>query len=74
MVRSDGTDERPLVTEADFAAMEPRESFEFEVALHRFDWVPGTRALAFNTRLRTEIGLALNDDLRLVNADTLVLF
>jgi len=71
MVRSDGADERPLVTEAGFAAMEPRESFEFEVVLHRFDWVPGTHVLAFNTRLRTQIGLALNDDLRLVDADTL---
>lgn len=70
-VDSDGGDERRLVSESDFAAMGPRESFDFPVALNRFDWVPGTHVLAFNTRLRTEIGLALNDDLRLVDADTL---
>jgi hypothetical protein len=77
MVRSDGADdghlveERELVSSEDFAAMEPREPFEFEVLLSRFEWVPGTHILAFNTRLRTEIGLILNDDLYLVNADTL---
>ncbi len=77
MVRSDGadeehpTEERQLVSAEDFAALEPREGFEFEVALNRFEWVPGTHILAFNTRLRMEIGLLLNNDLHLVNADTL---
>ncbi len=70
MVKSDGTDERHLVSADEFTAMESREA-GFEVALNRFDWVPGTHVLAFNTRLRTEIGLILNDDLHLVNADTL---
>ena len=76
-IRSDGADggpaaeERELVSAEDFAAMEPREPFDFEVILNRFEWVPGTHILAFNTRLRTEIGLVLNDDLHLVNADTL---
>ena len=71
MVRSDGTGERQLISADDFAAMEPREPFEFEVVLNRFEWVPGTHILAFNTRLRTDIGLALNDDLHLVDAETL---
>ncbi len=71
MVRSDGAEERELVSAEDIAAMEARESFDFEVALNRFEWVPGTHILAFNTRLRMEIGLLLNDDLHLVNADTL---
>jgi len=69
MVRSDGAEERRLVSAEDFAAMEAREP-ELEVALNRFEWIPGTHILAFNTRLRMEIGLVLNDDLHLVNADT----
>ena len=69
-VRSDGTEERELVSAADFADMEPRDPL-YEGALHRFDWIPGTHILAFNTRLLTEIGLMLRDDLRLVNSDTL---
>lgn len=70
MVRSDGAEERELVSADEFAGMESRESFDFEVVLNRFEWVPGTHILAFNTRLRTEIGLVLNDDLHIVNADT----
>ena len=70
-VNSDGTDERQLVGAPDFEAIEPREPFELGVALYRFKWIPGTHVLAFNTHLRMEIGLALNDDLHLVNADTL---
>ena len=74
MVRSDGTGERQLVGADEFAALEPRElpdGPELPVALNRFDWIPGTHILAFNTRLRLEIGLVLNDDLHLVDADTL---
>ena len=75
MVRSDGaenghpTEERELVSAEDFAAMEGKDP-ELEVALNRFEWIPGTHILAFNTRLATEIGRVLNDDLHLVNADT----
>jgi hypothetical protein len=68
VVSSDGSDERPLVSASDFDAMEPTDP---GVRLNRFDWIPGTHLLAFNTRLRMEIGLVLNDDLRLVDADTL---
>jgi hypothetical protein len=70
MVSTDGTRERPLMSAADFAAMEARASFDRPVVLHRFDWIPGTHILAFNTRLDTETGLILNDDMRLVDADT----
>jgi len=70
MVRSDGAGERQLVSAEDFAAMEAKDP-ELEVVLNRFEWVPGTHVLAFNTRLRTEIGLVLNDDLHLVDASTL---
>jgi len=68
MVRSDGTDERQLVSTDDFAAMRPTDP---GVVLYRFDWVPGTHILAYNTRLKVQIGATLNNDLRLVNADTL---
>ncbi len=70
MVSTDGASERPLVSAADFKAMEPRVPFDQPVVLHRFDWIPGTHVLAFSTRLDAEIGLILNDDLRLVDADT----
>jgi Tol biopolymer transport system component len=70
MVGSDGTEERELVSAEDFSAMEPREPSESGVVLNRFDWIPGTHLLAFNTRLQMEVGLVLNDDLHLVNADT----
>ncbi|MDY6877087.1 MAG: hypothetical protein SWK90_12920 [Chloroflexota bacterium] len=70
MVRSDGTEERQLVSAEDFAAMEAQNP-ELEVVLNRFEWATGTHILAFNTRLQMEIGLFPNDDLHLVNADTL---
>jgi hypothetical protein len=68
-VRSDGADERELVSAEDFAAMEGQDP-QLEVALNHFEWIPGTHILAFNTRLRTEIGRFLNDDLHRVNAET----
>jgi Tol biopolymer transport system component len=63
MVRADGTDERQLVSADDFE--------QAGVSLYRFKWVPGIHTLAFNTSLNLDHGLALNDDLQLVNADTL---
>jgi len=65
---ADGTGERKLVSEADFAAMEPADP---GVSLYRFDWVPGTHILAFNTRLRARFGTNPTDDLHLVDAATL---
>jgi Tol biopolymer transport system component len=63
------SEERELVSAEDFAAMEGREP-GLEVGLYRFDWIPGTHILAFNTQLKMEIGLFLNDDLHVVNADS----
>ncbi|NIO68365.1 MAG: hypothetical protein GTN71_04765, partial [Anaerolineae bacterium] len=67
-VNSDGTGERQLLSAEDFEAM---ESDGFEVRLKRFEWVPGTHIVAFNTRLRLEARDVPADDLRLVDADTL---
>jgi Tol biopolymer transport system component len=71
MVRSDGTDERVLISGSDLAAMQPKPPFELPVVPNRFAWVPGTHIVVYNTRVRTDIGLALNDDLRLVDAESL---
>ena len=68
-VNRDGTGERILINIEDIADMvEPGDP---GVRLYRFEWVPGTHVVAFNTRLHLEVGLVLNDDLRLVDADTL---
>jgi len=67
--RSDGTGERQLLSAEDFEAMEPENGFE--VRLNRFEWVPGTHIVAFNTRLRLEARDVPADDLRLIHADTL---
>jgi hypothetical protein len=68
-VNSDGTGERQLLSAEDFEAMETDDGFE--VRLNRFEWVPGTHIIAFNTRLRLEARDVPADDLRLVDADTL---
>jgi len=44
---------------------------EASVSVNRLEWVPGTHTLAFNTRLNLAFGLVLNDDLHLIDADTL---
>jgi dipeptidyl aminopeptidase/acylaminoacyl peptidase len=69
IVDSDAARERELVSAEAFAATEGKD-LALEVALNRFDWIPGTHVLAFNTRLRTEIGQVLNDDLHAFNVDT----
>jgi hypothetical protein len=67
MVNSDGTGERQLLGAEDLEAL---ESDGFEVRLNRFEWVPGTHTVAFNTRRRLEARDVLADDLRLVEAGT----
>ena len=67
-VNSDGSGERRLIDIEDIAAMVERG--DPGVRVYRFEWVPGTHVVAFNTRLELEVGLALNDDLHLVDADT----
>ena len=70
-IDANGTGERKLVSEADLAAIEPREVTEFPTVLYVIEWVPGTHVVAYNTRLDFPIGLVPNDDLHLVDADTL---
>jgi hypothetical protein len=67
-VNSDGSSQRLLVSVDDLVAMDPPEAV---VRLHGYEWVPGTHVLAYNTHLQMAIGLVLNDDLHLVDADTL---
>jgi hypothetical protein len=67
-VDSDGTQERQLLSPDDLDA---GESEGPGLSVNRLEWVPGTHTLAFNTRLNLAYGLALNDDLHLVDADTL---
>ncbi len=69
VVNTDGNDERLLVSVADIEAMVINRSPDASgVAPHQFAWMPGTHALAFNTRQSFMVGFLLNDDLRLVNA------
>jgi hypothetical protein len=67
-INSDGTNERQLLRIEDFETM---ESDGVEARLNRFEWVPGTHTLAFNTRLRLEARDLLAEDLHQVDADTL---
>jgi dipeptidyl aminopeptidase/acylaminoacyl peptidase len=69
-VNSDGTGERLLVSGGDFAQIGAAVNTDLPVNLHHYQWVPGTHKLAFNTRLQG-YGLLLNEDLNLVDADTL---
>ena len=74
-VNSDGTGERVLVSAADFLALLPGSPNPNAAGIGPFQygWRPGTHILAYNTRLLFEgPGLGGNDDLRQVDADTLV--
>lgn len=66
-VNSDGSDERRILGMEDMGAIEPADP---GVSVNRLEWVPGTHILAFNTRLNLALGLALNDDLHLLDADS----
>lgn len=66
-INSDGSGERLLIGAEDFVKMEPSGPVE----LAQLGWVPGTHNLLLTTRVLTEIGIFLSDDLRRVNADTL---
>lgn len=70
VIAPNGTGARELVSEADFAAL-PRVEFAITTGPAQVQWVPGTHSLAYNTTPRFEgPGFILNDDLRLVNAET----
>jgi len=73
-VNSDGSNERLLVGVNDLEALPDitREEFTRAIVPARFEWVPGTHQLAYNTQQVGEgPGQFLSDDLRLVNADSL---
>jgi len=59
---------RPLVHADQLEAMK-NDPNALGVAPYRFDWVPGTHTVIYNTLLPSEAALILQDDLRLVNAD-----
>lgn len=70
-VNADGTDERLLVGTDEFKALlsEPQG---VDVGPLQLAWLPGTHTLAYNTNvLFNAPGSVVNDDLRLVNVDTL---
>jgi len=70
VVNADGSEERLLVGVNDFEALDPEQRDPNSVALspHRFDWVPGTHLLVFNTvQWFQGPGLGNFDDLRQVD-------
>jgi hypothetical protein len=69
VVNTDSTSERLLVSIADIEALVINRSPDASgVAPHHLAWIPGTHALAFNTRQSFMVGFLVNDDLQLVNA------
>ena len=72
-VNSDGSDERQLTTDADFAGIDFGELADLVigVAPYQVAWLPGTHTLLFNTTPQLEgPGLLLSDDLWRVDADS----
>lgn len=73
VVRSDGRDERLLVSAVDLDGLLdiPRNKWTKGVAIFNYTWVPGTHSIAYETRREIEgTGTALSDDLRLVDVET----
>ena len=65
----DGSNERVLVSEQDFQALDPGA---LAVVPHQFSWIPGTHLLAYNTNQVFEGPRpGLYNDLRQVDADTM---
>jgi hypothetical protein len=70
VVNFDGSGERQLVNQDQFFDMKNSEE-AISAQPYIYDWVPGTHTIAFNTSPSFEgPGLMINDDLRLVNADS----
>ena len=70
----DGKNERKLVSVADLDAIGggARDPSALAINPYRFDWLPGTHTLAYNThQVFQGPGLSLLNDLNLVEADTL---
>lgn len=73
-VNSDASEEHLLISKDEFNSYDRDKWLEEAKSLlpYRFDFIPNTHILAFNTRLAFEgPGLVIFDDLRLVNSDTL---
>jgi len=69
-IKADGTNLQKLVSAADFDAMTTDPDF-ITTQVWTFDFVPGSHTIAYNTLpFYRGPGLILNDDLRLVDADT----
>ncbi|MEX1021028.1 MAG: hypothetical protein WDZ49_15295 [Litorilinea sp.] len=64
----DGEQERLLVSQSEIEGMGNADT---TARLHRIAWLPGTSRLLFNTALNLEMGLALSNDLHMVDVDTL---
>jgi hypothetical protein len=72
-INSDGSSLRPLVDAAAVDAMSTDPS-ALRALPFRWEFVPGSHVLAFNTHLTYDgPGLAIQDDLRLLDADTAAL-
>lgn len=70
IIRSDGSDEREVMSVSAFEAL-PHDTSAVSVVPLAITWQPGTHTLAFTTRPTFEgPGLMLNDDLWLIDADT----
>lgn len=72
-VNIDGSSERRLVSfyDLDYLGTQVNDPNAVAVAPHRFEWVPGSHTIAFNTRqIYDGPGLTLLDDLYTVDADT----
>jgi hypothetical protein len=65
VINNDGSDERLLIAPDDLRAIAPDDQ---EVAVHNFDWIPGTHTLLFNT-IPTLDFQEPTDDLHLVYVD-----
>lgn len=67
VVNADGSDERLLVGEEHLAPLAPVGE---QAGIFQADWTPGAHRLAYNTHI-LGYGLLKNDDLNIVDADTL---
>jgi hypothetical protein len=67
-VAADGSNEQRLVGSDTLAQLSTAEGV---ATLHRFDWLPTTHRLLFNTQRAGTVGSQPTDDLHVVDADTL---
>jgi hypothetical protein len=74
VINSDGTDERNLTTQRDFAGIEISDEiapYVQNIVANQVAWRPGTHELFFNTAPQLDgPGLFLNDDLWVIDVDS----